>query len=99
MSESELWAGERAHVLSVRTGAPLSVHTMFLYSGRDGGLRIARELEPRWSGSQPRGFSAIRMPVVERTLVTSRELLRLGLILEYDVFGFEMGFVADGVAA
>ena len=97
VSESELKvvrAGARAQRA---TGAPLSVHTMFLYSGRDGGLRIARELER--AGADLRRVVFCHQDGSGADFGYQQELLRLGLTLEYDVFGFEMGFVVDGVAA
>ena len=79
------------------TGAPLSVHTMFLYSGREGGLRIAKELEN--AGADLGRVVFCHQDGSGADFGYQEELLRLGLTIEYDVFGFEMGFVVDGVAA
>ena len=79
------------------TGAPLSVHTMFLYSGREGGLRIAKELDH--AGADLGRVVFCHQDGSGADFGYQEELLRRGLTLEYDVFGFELGFVVDGVAA
>ena len=97
VSDSELKvvrAGARAQRA---TGAPLSVHTMFLYSGREGGLRIAKELDH--AGADLGRVVFCHQDGSGADFGYQEELLRRGLTLEYDVFGFELGFVVDGVAA
>lgn len=87
-------AGARAQRAS---GVPLSIHTMFLYSGREGGLRIAETLER--AGADLSRVVFCHQDGSGADFDYQQELLRRGLTLEYDLFGFEMGFVVDGVAA
>jgi phosphotriesterase-related protein len=70
---------------------------MFLYSGREGGLRIAKELEH--AGADLGRVLFCHQDGSGADFGYQEELLRLGLTLEYDVFGFDLGFVVDGVAA
>src|SRR6202007_571280 len=97
VAASDLKGGRAGARAQRATGAPLSVHTMFLYSGRDGGLRIATELER--AGADLSRVVLCHQDGSGADFDYQQELLRLGLTLEYDVFGFEMGFVVDGVAA
>ena len=70
---------------------------MFLYSGREGGLRIAEALEQ--AGADLSRVVFCHQDGSGADFGYQQELLRRGLTLEYDLFGFEMGFVVDGVAA
>jgi phosphotriesterase-related protein len=97
LSENELKvlrAGARAQRA---TGATISVHTMFLYTGREGGLRIADELEAAGADLSRVVFCHQDGSGVD--LEYQRDLLHRGINLEYDVFGFEVAFMANGILA
>jgi phosphotriesterase-related protein len=77
-----------------RTGAAINIHTAFIFTGRDGGLRVAEELDrcnadcSRVIYSHQDGSGAD--PEYQR------ELLERGITLEYDCFGVETTTFAYG---
>jgi phosphotriesterase-related protein len=85
----------RAAVLAQKeTGAVINIHTAFIFTGRDGGLRVAEELDrvgadcSRVIYSHQDGSGAD--PEYQR------QLLERGIVLEYDCFGVESTTFAYG---
>lgn len=93
-SEPELKVARGAARAQRATGAPVSIHTMFLYTGRDGGLKIAAELEK--AGADLARVIFCHQDGSGSDFQYQKELLRRGINLEYDLFGFDLTFVALG---
>lgn len=97
LADNELKVIRAAARAQRATGAAVSIHTMFLYTGRDAGLRIAQELET--AGADLSRVIFCHQDGSGADFSYQHELLRRGINLEYDLFGFELAFAASGIVA
>ena len=97
LSDNELKVLRAAAIAQRQTGALVTVHTMYLYSGAEGGIRIANELQKAGADLSRVVFCHQDGSGVD--VHYQEELLKRGIILEYDLFGFEVAFEASGQAA
>lgn len=96
-SDNELKVLRAAAIAQKQTGALVTVHTMYLYSGAAGGIRIADELEK--AGADLSRVVFCHQDGSGEDVSYQNELLNRGVLLEYDLFGFEVAFEASGQAA
>ena len=97
LTDNELKVVRAAARAQRMTGAMISIHTMFVYSGREAGLRIAQELET--AGADLSRVILCHQDGSGIDFAYQQDLLRRGVNLEYDLFGFELAFAASGVVA
>lgn len=97
LSDNELKVVRAAARAQQRTGALVTIHTMFLYSGPAGGIKIADELER--AGADLTRVVLCHQDGSGEDPKYQTELLHRGLCLEYDLFGFEVAFEASGSVA
>lgn len=97
LSDDELKVLRAAAIAQRQTGALVTVHTMYLYSGAEGGIRIANELEK--AGADLSRVVFCHQDGSGDNVHYQNELLNRGVLLEYDLFGFEVAFEASGKAA
>lgn len=97
LSDDELKVLRAAAIAQKQTGALVTVHTMYLYSGAAGGIRVVDELEK--AGADLSRVVLCHQDGSGEDLAYQTELLNRGVILEYDLFGFEVAFEASGRAA
>jgi phosphotriesterase-related protein len=95
LSDGELKVLRAAARAQRATGALISVHTMFHYTGPEAGIRVARTLESAGANLSRVMFS--HQDASGRDRDYQQEILKAGISLSYDTFGFEIPLLASGM--
>lgn len=97
LSDGELKMLRAAALAQQKSGALVTVHTMYLYAGADDGIRVVDELEK--AGADLTRVVLCHQDGSGENVPYQEALLKRGVNLEYDLWGFEVAFEASGRTA